>query len=115
VALRRQDSNLDYRNQNPRCCLYTTADERTGTREHIVTRSLTRRQSSPPSVLVQNAAIRAGITAVCIQHGAATRHDTPDGGVAGDDGCWSRNLRLGRFATSERHLRLRHGCEHDGT
>jgi hypothetical protein len=26
--LRRQDSNLDYRNQNPRCCLYTTADRR---------------------------------------------------------------------------------------
>src|SRR3954469_19546705 len=24
--LRRQDSNLDHRNQNPRCCLYTTAD-----------------------------------------------------------------------------------------
>ena len=24
--LRRQDSNLDHRNQNPRCCRYTTAD-----------------------------------------------------------------------------------------
>ena len=24
--LRRQDSNLDHRNQNPRCCHYTTAD-----------------------------------------------------------------------------------------
>src|ERR687894_521819 len=28
AALRRQDSNLDHRNQNPRCCLYTTADRR---------------------------------------------------------------------------------------
>jgi hypothetical protein len=26
LPLRRQDSNLDHRNQNPRCCLYTTAD-----------------------------------------------------------------------------------------
>jgi hypothetical protein len=26
LLLRRQDSNLDHRNQNPRCCRYTTAD-----------------------------------------------------------------------------------------
>ena len=26
LPLRRQDSNLDHRNQNPRCCRYTTAD-----------------------------------------------------------------------------------------
>jgi hypothetical protein len=35
--LRRQDSNLDHRNQNPRCCLYTTADERAETHGHMVT------------------------------------------------------------------------------
>ncbi len=38
--LRRQDSNLDYRNQNPRCCLYTTAEERAQARLYMVARPL---------------------------------------------------------------------------
>jgi hypothetical protein len=39
-VLRRQDSNLDYRNQNPRCCLYTTAEERAQAHLHMVARPL---------------------------------------------------------------------------
>ncbi len=38
--LRRQDSNLDYRNQNPRCCLYTTAEEWAQAHLHMVARPL---------------------------------------------------------------------------
>lgn len=40
--LRRQDSNLDHRNQNPRCCLYTTAEERAQAHAHMVSRSACR-------------------------------------------------------------------------
>ena len=45
--LRRQDSNLDHRNQNPRCCLYTTADERAETHGHMVTWVVCSAQRSP--------------------------------------------------------------------
>ena len=48
--LRRQDSNLDHRNQNPRCCLYTTAEERAPTRRHMVPRPLRSPQRNPPRV-----------------------------------------------------------------
>jgi hypothetical protein len=47
--LRRQDSNLDHRNQNPRCCLYTTADERAETHGHMVTWVVCLAQRSPSS------------------------------------------------------------------
>ena len=45
APLRRQDSNLDHRNQNPRCCLYTTADRTppvTDRYDHPVTQGGTR-------------------------------------------------------------------------
>lgn len=93
LPLRRQDSNLDHRNQNPRCCLYTTADcwggllGRTSgpqTRTHIVTWLLRSHQRSPPSVLGTRAEPAPG----------ADTLDTPTSSSACRDGLRVDNLRF---------------------
>ena len=92
LLLRRQDSNLDHRNQNPRCCLYTTAEERAPTRRHMVPRPLRSLQRNPPSV------IGAGIAESASGH-HRRRAD---------------NLRFSYLCRAG-HPAFRRRCEHDGT
>ena len=90
--LRRQDSNLDHRNQNPRCCLYTTAEERAPTRRHMVPRPLRSPQRHPPQPY------RGGIAESASGH-HRRRAD---------------NLRFSYLCHAGRPG-FRRRCEHDGT